>query len=152
MNDETLLEKVGAFVTEVNWWDKVFWMLYLVVFGILGILMKVGVVDYATTIQELFKNANSLYTIYISAFICITITNVALASMFFFSRDGAGRIIKKKIKYHYDYDGYFDIEKIIGSILSVIVALIINILLFPMFQVIYFAIILLCLLGWVFVG
>lgn len=151
MEDETLLEKISDFVDEVNWWDKVFVILYLVVFGGIGILMKVGVIEYATTIQEFTRNINSIYTLYIAVFICISITNIVLIALFFLNKNGAGNIIKKKLKYHYDYDDYYDIEKITGSVFSGIVALIINVVLFPMFQVIYFCIIAVILFTWMMI-
>lgn len=122
-------------ICEMNWWDKIFLFLYIVVFGSIGILMSKGIIPYATNFSELLSNLKG-FSSYMYIFGVISASNFILTLVLFFNDEAAVRLLKKRYRNSYDYD-YNDIEKIIGSIISFFIALIINVVLFPMFSILY---------------
>lgn len=139
--DKSVIDILKDFVIGFSWWDKVFLFLYVIVFGCIGLLMSHGFIEYANTISELLSNSNSQYTIYFSTFLCISAVNFILIMTLLFSPYSAKMIIKN-LKYQYDY---FEWNRPIGSALSFIIMIAVNLLLFPMFKPIYGLIFVFCL-------
>lgn len=147
--DESIVEKVTDFIGEVNWWDKFFLFLYIVIFGSIGLLMSNGYIKYAKTVNDLFSNDNGIYTFYLVTFICMFVCNIIVIATLIFNKNSAFRLLNNKLKYDYEY---FELEKIVGSIFTFFIVLFINLMLFPMFQLIYGLILLGLIIVWLMVS
>lgn len=137
MRDGTSLGEVALeFFEEVNWWDKLFSLIYVVVFGGLGILMLKGYIAYPQKASQLLESvlqSDEKYKAYFISFVIVTLTNLLTLLVFIFSDNGAVKLIKYSSYGHQRSDSF----KIIGSILTLLIIITINIALFPMFAVIY---------------
>ena len=150
MKDEmTTLEYIEYGLGKMNWWDKVFIVLYLIGFGTVGVLMSTDLILYPESIVDLLQSlfeSEGKYTAYIISFIIISISNVTLLVLFMSNDTGAYKLIRYGIDHSYQNDS--SIETLYGSILSFLISLIINIVLFPMFAVIYALIAIIFVVWW----
>lgn len=137
------LEKLSDFVKEMNWYDKVMFVLYGLVFSTLGVLMKTDVIPYPKKVMELFEDMareEKLYTWYIIIFLLIFLVNLVVFILFVSDENGTVRQFKARYgdRWYTEYQGP---EKMIGNISSSVLSIIINIWMFPVFIVIYICII-----------
>lgn len=131
-----ILDFVVNFIVGMKVRDMVLILMYAVVYVILGILMKVEVIPYPKTIMELWNDtfeSTGLYGLYCWIFIIVTITNGFAIWTFLFSEDGFRMQFKKWCDGYWDYS----MESMIGSLITLLVVMTVNVFLFPIFLVLY---------------
>lgn len=133
------LKKLSDFVKEMNWYDKVMFVLYGLVFSTIGILMKTEVIPYPKKVMELLEDMardEKLYTWYLIIFLAIFVANVTVFALLVSDENGALRQFKARFGDR-GYTEYQGREKIVGNIGVTVLSMIINVWLFPVFIVLY---------------
>lgn len=131
---EKVLQVLVDFFDAMTLRDKIMGAIYLLLFVPLGLMMKYGVIPYPQSVMEWLlgmAESQQKYGWYIAIFLAVQVANMVQ----FFTSVGATDGIVNLLKYSYD-EGL----TVVGSLLTIMVVVMVNIFMFPMFLVVYFAI------------
>lgn len=120
--------------------DKVLNVIYLLIFIPIGIMMKKGWIAYPATFVEWitnFGNEVSLYPYYNWIFAAVQIANAGVLIGVFFCSDGFKNLMTRD-NYSYSYRDEPVGWMMFANFVCFMLALSVNVFLFPMFMPIYF--------------